>query len=65
MDMRALYYVILRGSSPSGKGSAADEEFTKSNENRLNVNFKLIADRLQELEARIAVLEARIARLEG
>lgn len=50
MEMRALYYISL----PVGKDKNIDsldyESDVKANENCLNQNFKLIADKLYELE---------------
>lgn len=50
MEMRALYYISL----PVGKDKNIDsldyESDVKANENCLNQNFRLIADKLYELE---------------
>lgn len=50
MEMRALYYIAL----PTGKDRNVDsvdyESDIKANENCLNQNFRLIADKLYELE---------------
>lgn len=58
MDMRALYYIVL----PEERGENEDllhfENDIKSNENKLNQNFGLIAGKIYEFEARLALLEA-------
>ena len=58
MDMRALYYIVL----PSERGEHEDirqhEEDIKSNENKLNQNFAITADKIYEFEMRLARLEA-------
>ena len=59
MEMRALYYVAL----PSGREEGIDrldyEADVKANENCLNQNFTLIADKLYELETLLnALIEA-------
>lgn len=54
MDMRALYYVAL----PSGDDKEElYRETVKANENNLNQNFTLIAQKLEELEQRLSLLE--------
>ena len=54
MDMRALYYVSL----PSGD-TAEDMyyETLKANQNNLNQNFTLIAQKIEEIEQRLSMLE--------
>lgn len=58
LDMRALYYVAL----PTERGKADDfqrhEEDIKANENCLNQNFSVLAQKIYEFEARRALLEA-------
>ncbi len=58
MEMRALYYISL----PTGRDSAiAEQDYeadVKANENCLNQNFKLIADKLYELELLLEALRA-------
>lgn len=54
MYMRALYYVSL----PS-QDMMEDmyQETVKANENNLNQNFTLIAQKLEEIEERLSILE--------
>ncbi len=56
MDMRALYYVALtcfeRESNKNG-----ENEMVKANENCLNQNFSIIAQRIREIEARLAEIQ--------
>lgn len=58
MEMRALYYISL----PTGKDKSIDsldyESDVKANENCLNQNFKLIADKLYELELALEALSS-------
>lgn len=54
--MRALYYVQLV-CEDNGDALASAEDM-KMNENYLNQNFTIIAQRIAELEARIETLEA-------
>lgn len=54
MDMRALYYVAL----PAGDmGENMYQETVKANENNLNQNFTLIAQKIEEMEQRLSMLE--------
>ena len=54
MDMRALYYVAL----PSGQDEQElYQDTVKANENNLNQNFTLIAQKLEEIETRLSMLE--------
>ena len=57
MDMRSLYPVYL----PTERGEDADPkqygDWVKKNENCLNQNFMLLADKIYEFEARLAALE--------
>ncbi len=59
MDMRSLYSVFL----PTPRQEQTDEkqynDWIKKNENCLNQNFGLLADKIYEFEARLAVLESR------
>ena len=59
MEMRALYYIALP-TGRSGKMNEIDYEAdVKANENCLNQNFTLIADKLYELETLLnALIEA-------
>lgn len=58
MEMRALYYISL----PIGKDRNIDsldyESDVKANENCLNQNFKLIADKLYELEIALDAIKS-------
>ena len=58
MEMRALYYISL----PIGKDRNIDsldyESDVKANENYLNQNFKLIADKLYELEIALDAIKS-------
>lgn len=53
LDMRALYPIVLtvEENNPNAK------EDVKANENCLNQNFTILAQKLAELEARLAALE--------
>ena len=56
--MRALYYIVL----PTERGEHEDikqhEDDIKSNENKLNQNFEITADKIYELEIRLEQLES-------
>jgi len=54
LDMRALYYVVLPSQQHEGENYL---EAVKANENSLNQNFTAIAQKLEELEARLSALE--------
>lgn len=63
MEMRALYYIAL----PTGRSGNVNEidyeADVKANENCLNQNFSLIADKLYELDTLLnALLEASSGR---
>ncbi len=53
LDMRALYPIVLtvEENNPNAK------EDVKANENCLNQNFTILAQKLAELETRLAALE--------
>jgi len=54
MDMRALYYVAL----PTGDITEdMYDETLKANQNNLNQNFTLIAQKIEEIEQRLSMLE--------
>ena len=59
MEMRSLYSVYL----PTERDRDADptlyNDWVKKNENCLNQNFFLLADKIYEFEARLAALENR------
>ena len=63
MDMRALYYVALPVERGREEDAKNHEDDIKANENCLNQNFSLIAGKIYEYEARIALLEAAINEL--
>ena len=54
LDMRALYYVMMPDRQEEGENYP---ETVKANENNLNQNFTAIAQKLEELEARLSALE--------
>lgn len=54
LDMRALYYVMLPSQQEQGEDYL---ERIKANENNLNQNFTSIAQKLEEMEARLSALE--------
>ncbi len=58
MDMRSLYHIYL----PTERDENADpkdyEDWVKKNQNCLNQNFQLLAEKVYEFELRLAVLEA-------
>lgn len=56
-DMRALYYIVLGTSAPAP--AREEEEAVKANENCLNQNFTILAQKLSELEERLSLLEAK------
>lgn len=56
-DMRALYYIALPTGLQKGQDRQRYEEQIKANENFLNQNFTVIAQKITELAARIEALE--------
>lgn len=62
MDMRALYYVILPSARLENEDQQSRDEDIKANENCLNQNFALLADKIYEFEARLASIEAALSR---
>lgn len=54
MDMRALYTIALTGQ----RESPTAEEDIKANENCLNQNFTILAQKIEELENRVKALES-------
>lgn len=60
MDMRALYYVSLPSERGENEDAQRHDEDIKANENCLNQNFSLLAEKIYEYEARIAALESEI-----
>lgn len=56
-DMRALYYIALPTGLQKGQDRQRYEEHIKANENFLNQNFTVIAQKITELAARIEALE--------
>ena len=62
MDMRALYYIYLPSERAKNEDAQKHDEDVKANENCLNQNFSLLAGKVYEFEARIAMLEAALER---
>lgn len=60
MDMRALYYVLLPAERDESDDKQSFEEYVKANENRLNQNFSLLAEKIYEFELRLAALESSV-----
>ena len=58
MEMRALYYVALPSAAENGEDPQQRDDDIRANENCLNQNFTLLAEKIAEFEARLAVLEA-------
>ena len=56
MEMRALYYVLFPIQA-EGEDRQRYLDNMKANENNLNQNFTILAQKLQELEARLSILE--------
>lgn len=63
MDMRALYYIALPLERAKTEDARNHEADIKANENCLNQNFALIADKIYEFEARLLILESALAEL--
>ncbi len=58
MEMRALYYVALPSTPAEGEDAQQHDDDIRANENCLNQNFTLLAGKIAEFEARLALLEA-------
>ena len=56
LEMRALYYVLFPIQA-EGEDRQRYLDNMKANENSLNQNFTILAQKLQELEARLSILE--------
>ncbi len=56
LDMRALYYITLAQSLKAGDDIENYDNAIKANENMLNQNFRIIADKLDEITALIAAM---------
>lgn len=56
LEMRALYYVLFP-IQVEGEDRQRYLDNMKANENNLNQNFTILAQKLQELEARLSILE--------
>lgn len=54
MDMRALYTIALTAQ----RESPTAEEDIKANENCLNQNFTILAQKIEELENRVKALKS-------
>ncbi|MCH5278574.1 MAG: hypothetical protein J1E60_02165 [Christensenellaceae bacterium] len=63
MDMRALYYIALPLEREKTEDARNHEADIKANENCLNQNFALIAEKIYEFETRLLLLEAALAEL--
>ncbi|MCR5611421.1 MAG: hypothetical protein K6F68_06290 [Clostridiales bacterium] len=57
MDMRALYPVSLPTERLEGEDEKTHYDVIKKNESCLNMNFSLLAEKIYELEIRLAILE--------
>lgn len=58
LDMRALYYIALPAGALREENKQAYTERVKANENCMNQNFTILAQKVAELEARLAALES-------
>lgn len=65
MDMRALYYIGLPVERAETEDKNNYEADIKANENCLNQNFALLAEKIYEFEAAIALLQAQILALQN
>ena len=61
MDMRSLYYVMLPSERLENEDAQRRDEDIKANENCLNQNFSLLAEKIYEFEARLSALEAALS----
>ena len=61
MDMRSLYYVYLPTERRQENDVKRYEDWVKKNENCMNQNFTLLADKIYEFEARLAIIEALLS----
>ncbi|MBQ3200737.1 MAG: hypothetical protein IJB22_02345 [Clostridia bacterium] len=57
LDMRALYYIALPVGAAREENKQTYTERVKANENCMNQNFTILAQKIAELEARLAALE--------
>ncbi|MBE5784403.1 MAG: hypothetical protein E7330_01240 [Clostridiales bacterium] len=57
LDMRALYYIALPTGALREENKQTYTERVKANENCMNQNFTILAQKIAELEARLAALE--------
>ncbi len=65
MDMRALYYIYLPSERGRNEDAQKHDEDVKANENCLNQNFSLLAGKIYEYEARLALLEQALERVDS
>jgi ferritin-like protein len=56
LDMRALYYIVLQNVANGSLDAQREEENAKANENCLNQNFTILAQKLEELDERLTLL---------
>jgi len=57
MDMRSLYFIYLPTERQEYDDPKVYNDWVKKNENCMNQNFMLLADKIYEFEARLAALE--------
>ncbi len=58
LSMRALYYISLFGGANASEDARLYEETVKANENCLNQNFTILAQKLAEMEERLSSVES-------
>ena len=58
LSMRALYYISLFGGVDAAEDARLHEEAVKANENCLNQNFTILAQKLAEMEERLSSMES-------
>ena len=58
MEMRSLYPISLPVELAEGEDRKDHEDWIKKNESCLNMNFGLLAEKIYEFEARLAILES-------
>lgn len=58
LDMRALYYIALPAGAQREENRQTYTERVKANENCMNQNFTILAQKIADLEARLSALES-------
>ncbi len=58
MDMQSLYHIYLPAERDADADKKRYEDWVKKNQDCLNRNFSLLAEKVYELEIRLALLEA-------